>query len=214
VFVFSRAGYGGSSAIPLPRPLTYIQDEALAVLPKVLDAIGFRRGLLVGHSDGASIATIYAGGVQDHRVRGLSLIAPHFFVEDVSIAAIAEAKIAYEKGDLKRGLARWHKDVDGAFRGWNDAWLDPDFRGWDITESLAYIRVPVQIIQGEADQYGTMRQIEVAREECYCPVDVTILPGVGHSPHREAPEALIDAVSEFANRILTAHGEGQAEHAA
>jgi pimeloyl-ACP methyl ester carboxylesterase len=214
VFVFSRAGYGSSSPITSPRPLTYMQDEALSVLPRVLDAIGFRRGLLVGHSDGASIATIYAGGVQDHRVRGLSLIAPHFFVEEVSIAAIAEAKIAYDKGDLKRGLARWHRDVDGAFRGWNDAWLDPDFRGWDITDSLAYIRVPIQIIQGEADQYGTMRQVEVAQDECYCPVDVAILPGVGHSPHREAPEALLTSVSEFADRILMTHGEGRAGHAA
>jgi pimeloyl-ACP methyl ester carboxylesterase len=208
VFVYSRAGYGQSSPVPLPRPLTYMHDEALQVLPQLLDAIGFRRGILIGHSDGASIATIYAGGVQDHRIRGLSLMAPHFVVEDVSIASIAAAKQAYESTDLREKLARWHKHVDVAFRGWNEAWLDPEFRKWDVSESLAYIRVPVQIVQGEADQYGTLRQIEIAKEECYCPVDVTLLPGIGHAPHREAPNRTLIAVSDFVNRILHLHGEG------
>ena len=214
VLVYSRAGYGASSAARLPRQVRYMHDEGLEVLPKVLDAIGFRRGLLVGHSDGASIATIYAGSVQDHRVRGLSLVAPHFVVEDVSIASIEEAKRAYETGDLKGKLARHHEDVEGAFRGWNDVWLDPAFRAWDIREELAYLRVPVQIVQGEADQYGTLRQVEIAQEECYCPVDVTILPGVGHAPHREAPEAALAAIAAFANRILKDHGEGDLRRAA
>jgi pimeloyl-ACP methyl ester carboxylesterase len=208
VFVYSRAGYGQSSPVPLPRPLTYMHDEALQVLPELLDAIGFRRGILIGHSDGASIATIYAGGVQDHRIRGLSLIAPHFVVEDVSIASIAAAKQAYASTDLREKLARWHRHVDVAFRGWNEAWLDPEFRNWDISESLAYIRVPVQIVQGEADQYGTLRQIEIAQEECYCPVDVTVLPGIGHAPQREAPNRTLIAISDFVNRILHVHGEG------
>ena len=208
VFVYSRAGYGESSPVALPRPLTYMHDEALDVLPKVLDAIGFRRGILIGHSDGASIAAIYAGSVQDHRIRGLSLIAPHFVVEDVGIASIAAAKQAYETTDLKDKLARWHKDVDVAFRGWNEAWLSPEFRKWDIAESLAYIRVPVQIVQGGADQYGTLRQIEIANEECYCPVDVAVLPGIGHAPHREAPNRTLIVISDFVNRILHLHGEG------
>jgi pimeloyl-ACP methyl ester carboxylesterase len=208
-FIYSRAGYGQSSPVPLPRPLTYMHDEALDVLPKLLDAIGFRRGILIGQSDGASIAAIYAGGVQDHRIRGLSLIAPHFVVEDVSIAAIAAAKQTYEGTDLREKLARWHKDVDVAFRGWNEAWLDPEFRKWEISDSLAYIRVPVQIVQGEADQYGTLRQIEIAKEECYCPVDVTVLPGIGHAPHREAPNRTLIAISDFVNRILHLHGEGK-----
>ncbi|GAC1327958.1 MAG: alpha/beta hydrolase [Beijerinckiaceae bacterium] len=208
VFVYSRAGYGQSSPVALPRPLTYMHDEAMQVLPRVLDAIGFCRGILVGHSDGASIATIYAGGVQDHRIRGLSLIAPHFVVEDVSIRSIAATKAAYDSGELTPKLERWHKDVDIAFRGWNDAWLDPGFRQWDISESLAYIRVPVQIVQGDADQYGSTRQIEIAQEECYCPVDVTLLHGVGHAPHRQAPEAALEAVADFVTRILHVHGEG------
>jgi len=209
VFVYSRAGYGRSSPVTLPRPLTFMHEEAREVLPKVLDAIGFQRGLLLGHSDGASIAAIYAGSVQDHRVRGLVLIAPHFFTEDMGIAEIARAKEAYAITDLRARLARWHADVDNAFRGWNDAWLGPAFRTWDITEPLAYIRVPILIVQGEDDQYGTVRQIEVAREECYCPVEVALLPGVRHAPHREAPALLLDTVSEFANRLLREHREGE-----
>src|SRR3977135_2353425 len=116
VFVYSRAGYGRSSPVELPRPLTFMQDEARDVLPRLLAAIGFRRGLLLGHSDGASIAAIYAGSVQDHRVRGLILMAPHFMVEDVGLAAIRDAKTAYESGDLKTRLARWHANVDVAFQ--------------------------------------------------------------------------------------------------
>ena len=205
VFVYSRAGYGASSPARLPRPLDYMHREALQVLPKLLDAIGFRRGLLVGHSDGASIATIYAGGIQDHRIRGLALIAPHFVVEDISVKSIAEIKTVYEEGDLKTKLARWHANVDNAFYGWNDAWLDPAFRDWDISEYLAYIRVPVAIIQGADDQYGTFCQIEIAQQECYCPVDVSIITGAGHSPHREASEATLHAIAEFAGRILRMH---------
>lgn len=202
VFVYSRAGYGQSSPVKLPRPLTYMHDEARETLPKLLDAIGFQCGLLVGHSDGASIAAIYAGSHQDHRVGGLTLIAPHFFTEDSGIASIVEARKAYETGDLRVRLARWHSDADNAFKGWNGAWLDPDFRKWDIAEFLAYIRVPMLIVQGEDDQYGTVRQIEVAQEECYCPVEVALIPGARHSPQRDKPEATLKAISEFVARVL------------
>jgi pimeloyl-ACP methyl ester carboxylesterase len=209
VFAYSRAGYGASTPATLPRPLDYMQIEALEILPVLLDGIGFRRGLLLGHSDGASIAAIYAGGAGDHRVRGVVLIAPHFVVEDISVASIAAIKTAYETTDLRSKLKRWHNDVDNAFHGWNGAWLDPRFRDWDISEYLAYIRVPVAILQGAGDQYGTIRQIEIAREECYCPVDVTMIPEAGHSPHREAPEATLHAISEFAERILDTHEGSQ-----
>jgi len=208
VFVYSRAGYGASSPVKLPRPLGYMHDEARETLPRLLDAIGFRRGLLVGHSDGASIAAIYAGSHQDHRVGGLVLIAPHFFTEDPGIASIVEAKKAYETGDLRARLARWHADVDNAFKGWNGAWLDPEFRKWDITGFLAYIRVPMLIVQGKDDQYGTVRQIEVAQQECYCPVEVALLPGARHSPQRDAPEPTLKAISEFVERVLSESGEG------
>jgi pimeloyl-ACP methyl ester carboxylesterase len=209
VLVYSRAGYGASTPARLPRPLDYMQIEALDILPQLLERIGFRRGMLLGHSDGASIAAIYAGGVADHRVRAVTMIAPHFVVEDVSVTSIAEIRKAYETTGLKAKLARWHRDVDNAFYGWNGAWLDPKFRNWDISEYLAYIRVPVAILQGSEDEYGTIRQVEIAREECYCPVDVTIIPGAGHSPHREAPEVTLHAISEFAVRILHAHEGSQ-----
>src|SRR6201991_849557 len=209
VFAYSRAGYGASTAVKLPRPLDYMHVEALGVLPKLLDAIGFRRGLLVGHSDGASIAAIYAGAHQDHRVQGVAMIAPHFIVEEISVKSIAEIKNLYETTDLRSKLARWHQNVDNAFYGWNGAWLNPKFRDWDISEYLAYIRVPVAIVQGADDHYGTIRQIEIAREECYCPVDVSIITGAGHSPHREAPEATLNAIAEFARSILQVHEGAQ-----
>ena len=209
VFVYSRSGYGASTPARLPRPLDYMHIEALDVVPKLLDQIGFRRGLLLGHSDGASIAAIYAGAHQDHRVQGVAMIAPHFIVEDVSVTSIAEIKTAYETTSLKAKLARWHKDVDNAFYGWNGAWLDPKFRDWDISEHLAYIRVPVAILQGVDDEYGTMRQVAIAQEECYCPVDVTVVPGAGHQPHREAPGATLDAISDFANAVLRVHDGSQ-----
>jgi pimeloyl-ACP methyl ester carboxylesterase len=202
VLVYSRAGYGQSSPVALPRPLSYMHDEAREVLPRLLDDIGLQRGLLLGHSDGASIAAIYAGTHQDHRVGGLVLMAPHFFTEDAGIASIVEARRAYETGDLRQRLSRWHADVDNAFKGWNDAWLDPTFRQWDITEQLAYIRVPVLIVQGEDDQYGTVKQIEAALEECYCPVEVALLPNTKHSPQRDAPEATLKAITEFTARVL------------
>jgi pimeloyl-ACP methyl ester carboxylesterase len=214
VFVYSRAGYGKSSLVPLPRPLSFMHDEAQQVLPRVLETIGFRRGILVGHSDGASIAAIYAGSVQDHRVRGLVLMAPHFFTEDMGIAAIAQAREAYKTGELRRKLARWHADVDAAFHTWNDVWLNPDFRAWDITEELAYIRVPMLIVQGKDDRYGTVRHLEVAQQECYCPVEAALLD-IGHSPHREAPDLTLQVVSQFVNRLLRDHREGElAERAA
>lgn len=205
VFAYSRAGYGQSGAASLPRRPDYMHREALDILPRLLEAIGFRRGILIGHSDGASIATIYAGGVQDHRVRGVALLAPHFVVENISIQSIAAIKTTYETTDLQAKLARWHRDADHTFRGWNDAWLDPAFRDWDISESLAYIRVPIAILQGTDDEYGTMRQIEIARNECYCPVDVTMLAGVGHAPHRESPMQTLDVLADFATRILRTH---------
>ena len=209
IFLYSRAGYGASTPVKLPRPIDYMHVEALDVLPKLLDQIGFRRGLLLGHSDGASIATIYAGSHQDHRVEGVAMIAPHFIVEDISVTSIAKIKQAYETSGLKAKLQRWHNDVDNAFYGWNGAWLDPKFRNWDISDYLAYIRVPVAILQGVDDEYGTMRQVEIAQEECYCPVDVTVIPGAGHAPHREAPGVTLDAVRDFANAVLPVHDGSQ-----
>jgi pimeloyl-ACP methyl ester carboxylesterase len=201
VFAYSRAGYGASSSITLPRSVNYMHVEAQEVLPRVLDAIGFREGLLVGHSDGASIAAIYQGSIADPRVRGLTLIAPHFFVEDMTLVEIAKARDAYRTG-LREKLARWHKDVDAAFLGWNGVWLDPEFRKWNIQKYLETIRVPVQVIQGVDDQYGTVAQVEAAKAGCPAPVDVVMLGGAHHAPHREAADATREAIAGFAWRVL------------
>ena len=182
MFVYSRAGYGKSSTIALPRPLDYMQREATEVLPQLLDAIGFRRGILLGHSDGATIAAYYAGSVQDHRVRGLVLIAPHFFMEASNIAAIRKTVATYETTDLRAKLARHHADVDAAFRGWSGAWLDPGFATFDTTDALAYIRVPILALQGAADPYGTLAQVRVARRGM-------LLPGGGGDARRRRPRA-------------------------
>lgn len=209
VFLYSRAGYGKSSPGRLPRSVMFMHEEATEVLPRVLDAIGFRRGILFGHSDGASMAAIYAGSVQDHRVRGLVLIAPHFFTEAMGIAEIERARAAFASGKLREKLKRWHADVECAFRSWSEPWLDPAFRRWDITEALGYIRVPMLIVQGENDQYGTLRQVEKAREECFCPVEAAILPNIRHDPCREAPDRTLKATADFIGRLLRDHHESE-----
>jgi pimeloyl-ACP methyl ester carboxylesterase len=209
VFVYSRAGYGKSKPGPMPRSISFMHEEACTVLPRVLAAIGFQRGLLLGHSDGASIATIYAGSVQDHRVRGLVLMAPHFFIENMGIAEIERARDAFNAGTLREKLRRWHADVDCAFRSWSEPWLHPDFRKWDITEALGYIRVPILVVQGADDQYGTLKQVEAAEQECFCPVEAAVLPNVRHAPFREAPELTLKVVADFINRLFRDHHEGE-----
>jgi pimeloyl-ACP methyl ester carboxylesterase len=206
VLVYSRPGYGRSDPVPLPRPLSYMHDEAFDVLPAVLGQAGVQKTILVGHSDGASIATIYAGGRQDFRVRGLVLMAPHFFLEEVSAASVGAAQQAYEHGSLRARLARYHGDnVDVAFRGWAGAWLDPKFRAWRIDDALAHIRVPMLLIQGRQDQYGTLAQIALAESDTYCPVETLLLADCGHVPHADHPEATLDAVATFSHRVLTLH---------
>jgi pimeloyl-ACP methyl ester carboxylesterase len=208
VFAYSRAGYGQSDPVTLPRPLDFMQCEAKFVLPKLLDQIGFRRGLLVGHSDGGTIAAAYGGSVQDHRVRGLVLIEPHFFVEEFNLKSIRRITADYQSTDLRSKLARHHKDPDNAFLGWSGAWLDPDFsRVLDLTEQLGYIRVPVLIVKGENDPYATMEQVRLAERECYCPVEHVVVRDAAHAPHREQPEVTLRATADFINRILWTHRE-------
>jgi pimeloyl-ACP methyl ester carboxylesterase len=202
-FLYSRAGHGKSDRVSPSRTLSYLHDEALTTLPAVLDAIGFERGILLGHSDGASIATIYAGDVEDHRIRGLVLIAPHFFVEPLSLAGIVDTKRAYETGPLRERLMRYHgSNVDNVFWGWSRTWLDPGFASWDIRDSLARVSVPVLIVQGSADEYGTMAQIEAARDEVHPPVDVAVIPEARHSPHLEKPQETIAPIADFISTLL------------
>lgn len=200
---YSRVGYGGSAPVTLPRPLTYMQDEAREFLPKLLDARGIDAAVLVGHSDGGSIAIVNAALDGGKRVRAIVLEAPHVFVEDVSIASIAKARQAYETGDLREKLAKYHgANVDGAFRGWNDAWLDPGFRSWNIEEYLPKITVPVLVIQGEDDPYGTRAQVDAIARQVGGPVEVRMLARCGHAPHRDQPDATRDAIAQFLARLL------------
>lgn len=195
--VYSRAGYGGSDPVPLPRPLRFMHDEA-AVLHEVLDAADVRDAVLVGHSDGASIAVIHAGSGAPARVRGLALLAPHVFVEDVTVRSIERAAESYRIGDLRRALERHHgANVDVAFWGWNRAWLDPGFRSWNLEEFLPAIRVPVVLIQGQDDEYGTLRQLDAIGSGCAGPVRRLVLPRCGHAPHRDEPEETLRALADF-----------------
>lgn len=201
VFVYSRAGYGQSDPVDLPRPIDYMTQEATQSLPEVLDAVGVQNTVLVGHSDGATIAAIYAGSVSDLRVRGLVLMAPHFFSEPEGLAEIARAKEAYETTDLRDKMAKYHRDPDNAFWGWNGAWLDSRFVDWNVADVIDYLRIPTLAIQGSEDQYGTLAQIEEIETRSYAPVDVEILKGTKHSPHIEAPESTLAAITEFCARL-------------
>jgi pimeloyl-ACP methyl ester carboxylesterase len=205
VLAYSRPGYGKSDPVPLPWRPSYMHDEALKVLPAVLDQAGVQKAILIGHSDGASIAAIMAGSRQDFRIRGLVLMAPHFFVEEIGLRAIAAAKAAYQEGALRSRLARYHDHVDVAFGGWCGAWLDPAFRAWRIDDCVAHIRVPILIIQGNDDEYGTAAQVRLAEDEAYCPVEVTMLADCRHSPHLDQPAATLEAIAEFAHRLLAVH---------
>ena len=201
VAVFSRAGYGQSDPVPLPRPLDYMTREAVEVLPEVLNRLGIRRAILLGHSDGATIAAIYAGSVFDARVRGLILMAPHFFTEEIGLAAIARANDDFASGDLRSKLAKYHRDPDVAFRGWCDAWLHPDFKDWDVTDAIDHLRVPTLAIQGVDDAYGTLAQIEVLEARSYAPVDTLILKDCGHAPFVDQADAVLAGVVEYCKRL-------------
>jgi pimeloyl-ACP methyl ester carboxylesterase len=172
-----------------------MHDEALTVLPDLLAQLKIGNPILVGHSDGGSIALIFAG-VHDN-VRGLVLLAPHVFVEDLSIASIAEAKVKYETTNLREKLARHHRDVDRTFWGWNNIWLHPDFRHWNIKEYLPRINCPILCIQGNEDQYGTMAQVEAIARQSGGPVEILALSDCRHSPQRDQPDATAAAIARF-----------------
>ncbi len=202
---YSRVGYGRSAPVTLPRPLTYMEDEARETLPALLDEQGIDAAILVGHSDGASIALVAAALDAQNaqpRVRALVLEAPHVFVEDVSIASITTAREAFERGDLRARLAKYHgSNVDGAFRGWNDAWLDPAFRAWNLERFLPSIVVPVLVIQGEEDPYGTRAQVDAIARQVAGRSQIALLAQCGHSPHRDQPAATRALITEFLRTV-------------
>lgn len=197
VFAYSRAGYGRSDPVTLPRPLDYMTREATGALPSILTQLGLRRVILLGHSDGATIAAIYAGQSTDTRLRGLVLMAPHFFAEPMGLDAIAEAQTAYFKGDLRARLAKYHRDPDIAFRGWNDAWLHPDFAMWNVGDVIDSWQVPCLAIQGAQDQYGTIAQIEEIETRSFAPVSSALLPDCRHAPHFDQPGIVLERVARF-----------------
>ncbi len=199
--VYSRLGYGGSSRPAGGAfPLDYMHVEAERRLPALLAALGIERPLLVGHSDGASIALIHAGAFPE-AVAGLVVMAPHVFVEDCSIRAIAEARRAFDSGGLDKRLARWHRDATGTFDAWNLAWLDPRFRDWNIESHLPGVTAPLLAFQGDADPYGTRAQTDRIAAQLSGPAEIVLLPGCGHAPWREAGEAVMSAMTAFAARI-------------
>lgn len=202
VFAWSRAGFGRSDPIQLPRPLNYLEREADDVLPAVLAAAGLDRVILVGHSDGGTIALLYAAGLHRAQVVGVVTMAAHVFVEAVTIDGIVATKRQYETGDLSEKLRRWHGDnLQGAFYGWCDTWLDPGFRAWSIEAALPAITAPTLVIQGLDDAYGTPAQVEAVVAGVAGRTKPLLLPGVGHAPHAEDPHAVIAAISGFVGSL-------------
>jgi pimeloyl-ACP methyl ester carboxylesterase len=207
VTVYSRYGSGNSDVLTEPRPVSYMHDEALRTLPDLLAQLHIEKPILIGHSDGASIALIFAGasagtlaGAHDS-LRGLVLLAPHVFVEDLSVASIAEAKTTFETTNLPKKLARHHRDADRTFWGWNNIWLHPDFRRWNIEEYLPRITCPILAIQGFDDQYGTMAQVQAIERQSGGTVEILPLANCLHSPQRDQPEATLVAITKFVKRI-------------
>jgi len=197
--VYSRFGHGTSAPLLEPRAPDFMHDEALIVLPSLLDQLDVQQPVLFGHSDGASIALIHAASAA-RAVRGAVLLAPHVMVEDVCVQSIAAARQTYATTDWRERLGRYHADPDGAFRGWCDIWLDPRFRQWNIEELVARIRCPLLAIQGYDDEYGTMEQIErIAR--LLPDTELLKLQDCRHSPHRDQPAAVIAAATRFIDRI-------------
>jgi pimeloyl-ACP methyl ester carboxylesterase len=195
VFAYSRQGYGASDPAPLPRQLDYMHQEGELWLGAVLRAAGIDRPILFGHSDGASIALIYAAAHPDS-VTGLVLEAPHVFVEEITVRNIARAKTVYETTDLPHKLARYHSDADNAFWGWNDIWLDPRFTDWTIVDRLGAIQCPILLIQGQEDEYGTRAQLD-AIADATGQAEILLLEACGHSPHRDQTEAVLQATEDF-----------------
>jgi pimeloyl-ACP methyl ester carboxylesterase len=197
VIAFSRFGHGSSDAPRTPRTPAFFQEEALGVLPEVLRRLNAAEPVLVGHSDGASIALIHAG---TNPVRGLVLMAPHVVVEQVTLDAIRETRERFETGDLRERLARHHDDPEVAFRNWCDVWLDPVFESWTLEPDADRVRCPVLLVQGAEDPYGSLDQLDRIETRVQGLVRRLVVPG-GHSPHRDAPERVVREIALFVREV-------------
>lgn len=195
VLAYSRFGHGESDPPAMPHTIRFMHDEARLV-PEILDAAAIDRAILLGHSDGGSIALITAAE-SPARVSALVLEAPHVFVEDVSLVSIARMKRHWETTNLRDRLARYHRDVDTAFHGWNDVWLDPEFHGWNLESLLPRITCPALLIQGDLDEYGTLSQIDAVERQLAGPTSRLVLKECGHAPHRDQQQAVLDAIERL-----------------
>lgn len=197
VVAYSRTGYGNSDPIKLPRPLDHMEREALDFLPSFFQCLALEQPILLGHSDGATIALEFAAAFPE-AVSAVILMAPHVFVEQVSLDAINAANDAYANGDLREKLKRYHgANVDSAFRGWCDTWLDPNFRTWDMRPRLSNIKVPILQLQGINDEYGTVLQIQSINVNSGGPVTSVMLPNCGHAPHLDKADETLAEIVKF-----------------
>jgi pimeloyl-ACP methyl ester carboxylesterase len=201
--VYSRFGYGRSDPCRLPRPTHFMHEEGLRLLPAVLSAAEIREALVIGHSDGGSIALIYAGGTAARRLRALITEAAHVFCEEITLQSIRRAREAYRAGHLKRKLQKYHgANTECAFWGWNGAWLNPEFVDWNLESFLPGIKVPLLAIQGEEDPYGTPAQLEAIARGAGAGAQTLLVPGCGHSPHQECEDIALKAMTDFVLQVL------------
>lgn len=203
-FVFSRLGYGGSDACELPRPIRFMHAEGLLTLPALIQAAGIGKAILIGHSDGGSIALIYAGGTAAPALLGVITESAHVFCEPLTVMAIEKARHNYRHQGLKAALEKYHgPNTHCAFWGWNDTWLDPEFLHWNIEDYLPGISVPVLAIQGAADEYGTLAQVDTISAQAGAGAEVCIFENCGHAPHKKKPDATLNVMSSFIERLIT-----------
>jgi len=199
--LYDRYGYGQSDVLAEPRRnVRFMHDEALVSLPDLRRKLGIGDAILVGHSDGASIALIHAG--VGHQARGVAVMAPHVFIEPICIDSIKNAANTFETTDLPARLGRYHRDARKTFYGWADVWLDPDFERWDIRDDhLPKVRAPVLAIQGKDDEYGTMTQLDEIGARVAGRCELLKLEDCGHAPFRDQPERTLAAVTAFIDRV-------------
>jgi pimeloyl-ACP methyl ester carboxylesterase len=199
VLAYSRYGHGKSDRLRTPRSVEFMHNEATVALPALLEQLGIPRPILLGHSDGGSICLIYAA-TSSASPRALILEAPHLFVEDLTVQSIAKIRDVYKTTDLPQKLARHHDHADETFWGWNDIWLDPAFRDWNIEDRLSSIRCPLLVIQGTEDEYGTLAQVDAMKRRLPHAQSL-VLSKCGHSPHRDQPVATLEAMSQFIRKL-------------